>query len=345
MTFGEHLEELRLRLIKSLIAIVVAFLICIFFLGKYIVSFASAPLIHALGARTSMERARQAPFNYDAFLHEVENDPSLSPELRQELSSLAKDARRRRLSLEEFPDTLNQNDAASPELNRAAENIITRLRLRKLPLDELLARVESLEPLPAELKELARGLARAATPRPFQITSPTEGFLTYIKVSLVAALFLSSPFVIYQIWKFVGAGLYSHERRYVTAFAPVSGFLFVTGTAFFYFLVSRYGLVFLFKVGPWQLIDPRMRISEYVAFFLVMCLVMGGTFQLPIIMVFLAKIGVIEPEEMASQRKIAYLASFILAAVLTPPDVITQVFLAFPIIVLFELGLFVARRV
>lgn len=88
-----------------------------------------------------------------------------------------------------------------------------------------------------------------------------------------------------------------------------------------------------------------MKISEYVAFFLVMSLVMGGTFQLPVIMVFLAKVGIIEPAEIARQRRIAYLASFILAAVLTPPDVITQLFLAFPIIILFEIGLFVARRV
>ena len=342
LTFGEHLEELRSRVIKALLAVVVTFFFCIFFLGKYIVSFAGAPLVHALEARREMAEAREVSLDFDGLQRELKG--LLDAETYDSLLDRLTDARRDRISLDDFSAQIADDDTVTQRSREAVALGVARLRARKLSSSELLAEVEAMETVPVPLTEILRKLVQASKPPPFIVTSPTEQFVTYMKICLVGAIFISSPFIIYQIWKFVASGLYPHERRYVRLFGPVSALLFIAGSCFFYFLVSRYGLVFLFKVGPWELIDPRMKIAEYITFFLAMSLVMGGMFQLPLVIIFLAKAGIVEPDEVARQRRVAYLASIILAAFLTPPDVITQIFLAFPMIILFEIGLYAARR-
>jgi len=344
LTFGEHLEELRSRLIKALLAVVVAFLFSIFFLGKYVVEFAGAPLVHALEVRREAAQEREAALDFKGFQKELRAMNLLDEGAYDELLERSAQARKGRISLDEFAARLQQDGTVSQKAKDAVSLAIARLSARRLSAEELLEEIETNESVSVRVLELLRKLVQTSTPPPFQITSPTEGFITYMKVCLVAAVFISSPFIIYQIWKFVASGLYPHERRYVKAFGPASAALFIAGSCFFYFLVSRYGLVFLFKIGPSDMIDPRMKINEYITFFLAMSLVMGGMFQLPLVIVFLAKAGIVEPDEVARQRRVAYLISFILAAFLTPPDVVTQLFLAFPMIILFEAGLYVARK-
>ena len=341
LTFGDHLDELRSRVIMSLLAIVVTFLFSIFFLGKYVVTLAGDPLVHALEVRRETARAREVSLDFDGLSAELKG---FGPGTYDALLAPMEEARRERLSLDEFSAEVQQDQTLSQEAKEAVAVSVARLHARDLSSSELLAEIEALESLPVQVTELLRKLVRVSKPPPFIITSPTEAFITYMKICLVTALFISSPFIIYQVWQFVASGLYPNERRYVTIFGPVSGALFIAGSSFFYFLVSRYGLVFLFKVGPWEMIDPRMKIDEYITFFLAMSLVMGGMFQLPLVIVFLAKVGIVEAQEMARQRRLAYLISFILAALLTPPDVVTQLFLAFPMIILFEAGLYVAKR-
>lgn len=175
------------------------------------------------------------------------------------------------------------------------------------------------------------------------VLAPTEAFLAHLKLSLVAGVLLASPVICYQIWAFVGAGLYPHERRYAMTFMPVSLVMFVTGVLFFYFIVMPYGLTFLLGFGVGSGVVPQIRLNEQISFFLLLSAVMGGAFQLPLVMLFVIRLGVLTAEDLASKRRVAILCGFVLAAMLTPPDVITQVALAIPLTLLYEVGLVVSR--
>jgi len=172
---------------------------------------------------------------------------------------------------------------------------------------------------------------------------PTEGFITAIRICAVVGTFAVSPFVLYQIWKFVAAGLYPGERKWVYIFGPVSGVLFIAGCAFSFFLVARWGLVFLAKFSLSLGYEPLFSVSEYVKLLLIFTLTMGVVFQLPLVMLFLTKIGVTSPGGLARTRRYAILGMFIAGAVLSPPDVFTMIGLALPMIILYEAGIILCR--
>ncbi len=175
-----------------------------------------------------------------------------------------------------------------------------------------------------------------------QVLSYQEGFYAYMKLCFITAVFLSYPFVIYQIWKFVSAGLYKKEQRYVLIFLPVSYMAFVVGGLFGYFLLIPFGLQFLIGIlGPG--IQPIITMKDYVSFVFMLTVALGLVFQLPLIMLLLSKIGFITPDKFIAWRKYAILVIFIIAAVVTPPDPFTQSLTAAPMIVLYELGILIAK--
>ena len=172
---------------------------------------------------------------------------------------------------------------------------------------------------------------------------PTEGFITTIRICAIVGIFLVSPYVIYQIWKFVAAGLYPSERKWVHIFGPLSGVLFIAGCAFSFLVVARWGLVFLAKFSLAHGFTPRFTVSEYVKFLLIFTLTMGVVFQLPLVMLFLTKIGMTTPRGLARSRRYAIVGMFIAGAVLSPPDVFTMIGLALPMIVLYEAGIILCK--
>lgn len=171
-----------------------------------------------------------------------------------------------------------------------------------------------------------------------QVLSYQEGFYAYIKLCLISAFFMAYPIIAHQIWKFAETGLYKSERRYVRIFAPVSFILFIIGVLFGYFLLIPFGLQFMIKIlGP--NIQPIITMSQYIALVSLLTFALGIVFQLPLIMLFISKIGMLRAKDFVKWRKYAILIIFILAAIITPPDPFTQVMTALPMIVLYEVGI------
>jgi len=175
-----------------------------------------------------------------------------------------------------------------------------------------------------------------------QVLSYQEGFYAYIKLCLMTAVFLAYPVILYQIWKFVEAGLYKKERRYVRIFAPVSFIAFIIGVLFGYFFLIPFGLQFLIKILGGG-IQPIITMSQYISLVTMLTLALGIVFQLPLIMLFISRIGMIKAEDFIKWRMYAILIIFILAAVITPPDPFTQVMTALPMIILYEIGILTIR--
>ena len=140
-----------------------------------------------------------------------------------------------------------------------------------------------------------------------------------MKLCFITSVFLAYPFIIYQIWQFVSAGLYKKEQRYVLLFLPVSYVAFVVGGLFGYFLLIPLGLQFLIGIlGPG--IQPIITMQDYVSFVFMLTVALGLVFQLPLVMLLLSKIRFITPDKFIAWRKYAILAIFIISAVVTPPD-------------------------
>lgn len=173
-------------------------------------------------------------------------------------------------------------------------------------------------------------------------TSPTEAFFTKIKVAFIAALFLASPGVFYQVWRFVAPGLYAHEKRYVWPFVGFCSFFFVLGGGFCYTVVLPIAYAFFIEQFESIDVEATLRISEYLSFSARTLLAFGVTFQLPILSFFFARIGLLTHRTLIGAFRYAILVIFVLAAVLTPPDAISQLLLAGPLILLYGLSIGVA---
>jgi len=173
-------------------------------------------------------------------------------------------------------------------------------------------------------------------------TGLPEGFFTYLKTSLFVGFIIAFPIILLQLWRFVAPGLYAHERRYVFPFVTLSTIFFFGGGAFAYFLVFPLGFRFFINFAT-DTIQPMPSMREFLSFSLKLLFVFGLIFELPIITAFLARMGIVSGSLLASQRKYAIIIVFICAAILTPPDVITQLMLAGPLVVLYEASVIVAR--
>ena len=165
-----------------------------------------------------------------------------------------------------------------------------------------------------------------------------EGFMAYMKLSFIASIFVASPAVAYQIWAFVAAGLYKGERKWVFVFAPFTLLLFVAGCLFGYFVLIRFGLGYLATYGDPNLMQTGLTLSMYLSLVMTMTIVAGAIFELPIVMLFLSKVGLVKPNFWHKFRRYMIVVIFIVAALLTPPDVVTQLLMAGPLLVLYEIG-------
>jgi len=177
------------------------------------------------------------------------------------------------------------------------------------------------------------------------VLSPAEAFVTSLKADFVAAAVIASPWVLWQMWLFVASGLYAHERRIIYLFLPLSVVLFLSGALFAYLVVLKYGLYMLLIFGGFyrDLVRNTIPLSTAVNFVLLMSVVMGGVFQLPLVMLALSKVGLIEPKAYVRGWRYAVVAIFIIAAVLTPPDAFSQIAMAVPMLFLYWLGVFLSK--
>lgn len=173
-------------------------------------------------------------------------------------------------------------------------------------------------------------------------TSPQGAFFTYLKVALMLSILGTSPYSFYQIWAFIAPGLYKEEQRAVLPLAFFSAFFFLAGAAFCY--VTVFPIAFKFFMGfTTDMVRPMISVEEYLSFALKLIIAFGLVFEMPLFFYFLARLRVITPQGMRRYRKYAILVIFIIAAILTPPDVFSQVLMAFPMIFLYEVSIYIAK--
>jgi sec-independent protein translocase protein TatC len=182
-------------------------------------------------------------------------------------------------------------------------------------------------------------LPEGSTMIAIEVASP---FLTPFKLSLVSAIFLSVPMILYQLWAFVAPGLYQHERRLIYPLMISSTLLFYAGMAFAYFLVFPLVFAFFTATAP-EGVAVMTDIARYLDFILTLFFAFGVAFEVPIATFLLCWAGVTTPESLAEKRPYVIVATFVIGMLLTPPDVISQTLLALPMWVLFELGLIFSR--
>ena len=187
--------------------------------------------------------------------------------------------------------------------------------------------------------------------RPMMVALPSDAhmiatgvitpFLVPMKVTLLAAFIISLPWVLYQVWAFVAPGLYAHEKRLVAPLVISSSLLFIFGVAFCYFLVFGKVFRFIYDFAP-KSITVAPDIENYLDFVMTMCLAFGVTFEVPVVVVVLVRMNLMTVEKLKAIRPYVIVGAFVVAAVVTPPDIMSQLFLAVPMCLLFELGLLMA---
>jgi sec-independent protein translocase protein TatC len=318
MTFGEHLEELRTCLIRAAAGLAVAVLLG-FFVARPVVHLIEQPLRRALGTYYS----KRALETFDQWRPRAAGGPAL-PYSRDEVRDAVVN---RGLSFElreVHADRLRQVLGAGP----AAD----------VP-DASAGGFDAGGLVPVLLWQ-----PMARDPRVSITTlSAQEAFGIYVKAALLVGVVLASPWIFYQLWTFVAAGLYAHEKRWVWTFLPISIGLFLAGVCLAFFFVFDFVLDYLLQFNEWLGLDPDPRISEWLSFVLILPIGFGLGFQLPLVMLFLERIGIFEAETYASQWRIAVLVIVIVSAVLTPADPYSMLFLAAPLCLLYFGGLGLCR--
>lgn len=177
-----------------------------------------------------------------------------------------------------------------------------------------------------------------------------EAFLTYLKLSFFAAVFFTLPFLLIQLWRFITPGLYQHERRAATVLFSLTPILFLLGAALAYYLVfpMAWGFFISFESDatagslPVQL---EARVSEYLGLVMQLVLAFGLSFELPVVLLLMAYAGLVKSATLASGRRYAILAIYTLAALITPPDLISQIALGTPIVILYEISIWLIRAI
>jgi sec-independent protein translocase protein TatC len=309
MSFGEHIEDLRTHLWKAIFG----FLVCLFFslfIGREVLKFIAEPVSVQL----------------DKFYKE------------------------RVVNIQE---SLRQGDAGSQEADQPREVMLAFSRKR---LEELGWKVPEANQeqewvgIPVMVPPLSMAIAladaeRMVGRRPHLSTlNVQEAFLAYFKVCMLCGFVLGSPWIFYQIWQFVAAGLYPHEKRFVHVYLPFSIGLFLFGVFICQFFVLPKAIEALLWFNQWVGLEPDVRFNEWLGFAILMPLVFGISFQLPLVMLFLERIGLLTVSDYLSKWKISLFLIHVFAAVITPSvDIISMELLALPMFGLYLLGILMCK--
>ena len=298
MSLGDHLDELRGRLVLAITGLLIGTGICLLF-GTRIIKFIERP--------------------YTKVFQVSDKNPQNEDERLKLIQDLFGNARRKLTA-----------DPNTQDIDPKTEEFV-----QKFCTEAILALYN--DPNYTTIRPPGNQISPSTR---LQILSPAAGFISYIKIALMAGLILSSPWVFYHIWMFVAAGLYSHEKKYVHTAVPFSATLFVTGALFFLFVVAPLTLGFLVKFNE-GVLDARSNFTfaDYISFITMLMLVFGAAFQTPVAIFFLNKTGLVSIQALRKSRKFVVLIIFIIAAMATPPDPISQVTLAIPLYLLFEMGI------
>lgn len=300
MSLGDHLEELRARLILAMLGLLLGTVISLVF-GTRILKFIEIPYDAAMRGRIKATEVPQTQ--------------------REMLSFVAV-----------FFDTLTQRLATDP--NTAA------VKLDPTQLGVL--QDVSSQAVQAWVEKTYGGKADGPLPFERQLRSlgPAEAFIAYMKISLISGLILTAPWVFYQIWAFVAAGLYPMERRYVYRAVPFSAALFIIGALFFLFIIARYTLIFFLSFGDAVSVASDWTLQKYVSFVTILMLVFGLAFQTPIAVLIMVRTGLVSIQTLRNYRKYVIVGLAFVSAVATPsPDPLSMLALLIPLYALYEFGI------
>ena len=170
-------------------------------------------------------------------------------------------------------------------------------------------------------------------------------FSADIWTSVLAGFIIAFPYVIYQVWKFISPGLHENERKYSRGFITISSLLFFIGVLFGYYIVTPLSINFLANYSISEMVDNQIDISSYIGLVRSAALASGLVFELPIIIFFLTKIGLVTPEFLKKYRKYALVMVLILSAIITPPDIASQIIVAIPILILYQVSIYISKVV
>ena len=363
MTFGEHLEVLRTHVWRALIGMIIGVILCLF-LGNYLVEFLRIPIDDALRrnnkavATDDLGGGEFWSFVTDFF--SGKDKEKTSPEPQEEPGELQNDELIVQVPLESLRDAIESvapgttvAPSAPPEQGGSqppttedegpAGEVDEVDKTAGDSADETTEQADSdpriMVPLILKSPEIAQFRATSeARNRPVAL-KVEEAFLTYIKVSMVAGFALTSPWIFYQIWLFVAAGLFPHERKYVHTYLPMSLTLFLAGAAFCFFLVLPFVLDFLISFNEWMGIALQPRLSEYISFVIMMPVMFGISFQLPLVMLFLERIGIMTVEGYSENWRMAVLVIAIVSMLLTPSDPQSMLLMMLPLVFLYIGGI------
>jgi len=289
MSFGDHLESLRVHLWKALIGLAIC-VVGALFIGHKIVEVVRAPIDSAL----------------------------------------------KEYNLEKLPQP--NEDVPDQEQKEAIDQLIEKLNTQEEQTAETKVLQKILLDYQFRLNNIEKTMAEPVT------LAVQEAFTTiYLKVSFIAGLVFASPWVIYQIWLFVAAGLYPHERKYVYIYLPISIFLFLGGALFCFYAVFPFVLNFLLSFNKLLGVNPQIRLSEWISFAVTLPVMFGLSFQLPLIMLFMERISIFTVNDYHEKRRMAILIIAIISMLMTPADPMSMVLMMMPLILLYELGILMCK--
>ena len=317
MSFGEHLEELRLCFIRSLVSIAIGTILG-FAIGDKVVKYIQIPVQRSLHAYHEQQGMQKIDAQADVLLREGYSS---------EIKTRMKEYGFVRKELWIFPGEIERIQNMQRILTGDSDDEfsldnVDNLLLRKIERRERRESVGivydtvrlDLPPVRWHVFEKVEELSKMTALNPYEM------FKMWILASFIVGLVIASPFVIYHLWSFVAAGLYPHEKKYVYYFIPVSVFLFIGGALFAFFFVFQFVLEFLFLFNSWMDVEPDLRISEWVSFALLFPLCFGISFQLPLVMFVLERVGIFTFQQYISRWRIAILVICVMALILTPGD-------------------------
>ncbi len=320
MTFGEHLEALRIHLFKAIIGLVLVS-ICTLMWGNYLVAVIRQPIDRALQRNKLYNEEETTTFwtqvtGWFSKSKEVQPEVPATPPPPTDQATIQV-----RVKPSDLAHALHAADPKRYPETPAAEGEKT----VSIPLSA------------AEFRDFRQTTEQASRPVTLNVQ---EAFMMYIKVSLVSAIVFASPWIFYQMWQFVAAGLYPHERRYVHVYLPMSLGLFLGGVFFCFFLALPLLLDFLLSYNSWLGVVPTIRLSEWVSFVILLPLMFGICFQLPLIMLFLERIGIFSVSDYRSRRRLAIFVMAVTSMVVNPGgDMGSMALLFVPLVILYEFGI------
>ncbi|MEX0718486.1 MAG: twin-arginine translocase subunit TatC [Planctomycetaceae bacterium] len=354
MTFGEHLEALRSHLWKALIGLLLCVIVALHpTISQNVIGLIRLPLDNAL-AEYGKPPSEDEDF-FGKFLNAIGMGDADEPG-----SPPASDG-----TAEEGETNGNGAAAADPEANEPPANAAVpepplpeptgdpridalRLEMRdvRVELGELKAAFLAQRPTPTNTAD-STGAAEVAGETRQRIMPQTlnvqEAFMIYLKVAFVSGLVIASPWVFYQLWLFVAAGLYPHERKYVYIYMPISLGLFAVGALFCFFAVFPIVLQFLLSFNKWMGVEPNIRLSEWLSFAILLPVMFGLSFELPLVMLFLERISIFEVRDYREKRRMSILVIAIVSMFLTPADPLSMLMMMFPLLLLYELGILMCQ--